>query len=396
MAPAQAKADPTLFDYKTMRPLGKIQDMVLSDENKMFALKTAGAKIGDTEYPIWVGNSDNLASAFSSSWTTNAAPSCAFFKNKLYIAPKTETNYLYRADVGNGQLPKIGSAERLNLSNSDGSPVRMQAPYLYATDKNLYAIENAQNGPNVHILAENGNGLRVTKSLALENYNGVSFQKEQIKDIVSTRAGDQDFLYILTTNGQENANLWLVRGNRGEYSAWEPTFLYITPPQWKNDTYYTPLFDHTTSIAVHCGRLLTANANYKHQGDSLRQMGRAFSLSSEGEPNYPGNNSFDETTYYRQSDTFRTSAIGSDQSKYYAEAIDSQDNSMDPNLNKYFIQGQLEYKNFYEDGTYYDYSTPRTGEPVYKFTTRKEGEIFAISPSSIYRIKDSDRSSSGF
>ncbi len=410
MASAQAKADGfNYFDYKTMRPLGKIQDMVLSEGNEMFALKTTGAKIANTEYPIWVGNSSNLSSAFSSSWMTNAAPSCAFVGLNLYVAPKAPTNHLYHVNVGNGQLPTLRSMEPLNLVDSQGNPKTMNAPYLYSTTNNLYAIEDTANGVDVHALAltnnNNQSSLSVNKSISL---NG-SIRKGQIKDIVSKNVNGNDCLYILTTNdnqmvvdGTPSANLWLVNpnGNSGQGIGED-----ITPNEWK-PTYiggnysFTPWFDRTTSIAVHGDKLLTANANYTIDNPSSReyqQLGILFTIDENND------GKLKDPKIYHQSDTYRTSAIGSDQETYYAEAIDDpeQGTSMDPSLDKYFFsleQTKDENGNIQQEAPvnavpwtdpehYFYRSHSRKGAPVHKFTTRSGGEIFAISPDCIYRMR---------
>ena len=149
---------------------------------------------------------------------------------------------------------------------------------------------------------------------------------------------------------------------------------------------FTPLFDHTTSIAVHTNMLLSANANHKAEDDEVEQLGWVFPIQDDGK--------LGKGVAYRQSDMFRTSAIGSDQKTYYAEAINHDSNSMDPSLDKYFLKGALKFANeanFGSQDDYPDKSFSHQGSAVYKFITRKEGEIFAISPDRIYRIRNNVR-----
>ena len=332
----------------------------------MFALKTADGQLGNAKYPVWVGNSDNLGAAFSSSWMTNATPSCAFFKDKLYIAPKGQKNYLYRLDVGNGQMPNVKSADLVKFK-SDGT-MMLQSPYLYATTNNLYAIENSSGGIRVRSFRE-GDDESLQRVYSVLSDSDKSIQKEQIKDIVSKTINGQDYLYILTTNGTQTADLWLFGNSRGQC---------ITPPEWSEyntEWGFTPLFDNTTSIAIHGDKLLSANANL--DANDI-QLGFMSQINSDG--------TLGKTEEYLHSDTFRTSAIGSDQKNYYAESIfENQDNER---VN-YFMKGvpgpNTEPNFDLED--YPQRSFQRQGESVHKFTTKKEGEIFAISPNRIYRIK---------
>lgn len=375
MVACQGKADLT---YKSTGSLGKIKDMVLSSENKMFALKTTDAKIDGTEYPVWVGNTDNWGPAFSSPWMTNAAPSCAFFNDKLYIAPKANTNFLYRVDVGYNKVPHVRSANLLTF-DAQGE-TKMQAPYLYATTNNLYAIEDTKDGIQVHVLGENDNqSLSLVGSISVDSSENKPIQTACIKDIVSKNVNGVDCLYILTTNGSQTANLWLAKANETNGGC-------ITPKEWLNDYQVygmkvIPLFDHTTSITVHGDRLLSTNANVDDTG---MQFGFISQINQEGK--------LDSTEWYLHSDTLRTSAIGSDQKTYYAEEIQDIDYQ---GVVKRFIKGnpgpELDPQtSIGAGGGYSNRSENRHGEAVYKFITRKEGEIFAISQNNIYRIRENE------
>lgn len=369
----QGKASVTYFDYEAADSGINIKDIELSSGNKMFALKTADGQLGNAKYPVWVGNSDNLGAAFSSSWMTNATPSCAFFKDKLYIAPKGQKNYLYRLDVGNGQMPNVKSADLVKFK-SDGT-LMMQSPYLYATTNNLYAIENSSDGQIRVRSFREGDDESLQRVNSVLSNSSKSIQKEQIKDIVSKTINGQDYLYILTTNGTQTADLWLFGNSGGQC---------ITPPEWtekNNDLGFwevTPCFDHTTSIAIHGDKLLSANANL--DADSM-QFGFMSQINSDG--------TLGATESYLPSDTLRVSAIGSDQHIYYAEAINDDRTPVDKTFDKYFIKAvPKDVKNHWMESKYYsDQTHNHQGEAVYKFTTRKEGEIFAISPNRIYRIK---------
>ena len=364
----QGKASVTYFDYEAAGSGINIKDIELSSGNKMFALKTADGQLGNAKYPVWVGNSDNLGAAFSSSWMTNATPSCAFFKDKLYIAPKGQKNYLYRLDVGNGQMPNVKSADLVKFK-SDGT-LMMQSPYLYATTNNLYAIENNSDGQIRVRSFREGDDESLQRVYSVLSDSNKSIQKEQIKDIVSKTINGQDYLYILTTNGTQTADLWLFGNSGGQC---------ITPPEWSEyntEWGFTPLFDNTTSIAIHGDKLLSANANL--DANDI-QLGFMSQINNDG--------TLGNTEPYFHSDTLRVSAIGSDQQTYYAETINDDRSPVDATFDKFFMKGapkSMEYEGdpFYPDQTYH-----RQGESVHKFTTRKQGEIFAISPNRIYRIK---------
>ena len=368
------------FDYESASSMGEIQDMVLSSDNRMFALKTKNAEIDGSEYPVWVGNTDGLSAAFASPWMTNTVASCAFFKDKLYIAPKAQTNHLYRVDVGNNKIPHVKSATELKF-DAQGATT-MHSPYLYATTNNLYAIEDTADGVQVYALGENNEqSLSLKKTIPVNSSNGRTIQKSHIKDIVSKTINNQDCLYILTTNGHETANLWLVKENATAGECITPSEFSEYSTAW----FFTPMFDYTTTMAVHRDKLLVANANHHFKNEKLEQLGWMFPIENDGK--------LGEAQAYIQSDTYRVSAIGSDQQTYYAEAINDDRSPMDVTFDKYFMKGtpkdadDAEWN--YND--YPDRSSQHKGEAVHKFTTQKKGEIFAISKNRIYRIRNNTR-----
>ncbi|MCQ2393526.1 MAG: hypothetical protein MJ249_04490 [Kiritimatiellae bacterium] len=374
LAAQQGKAEGEIsYDAVTVR--GRIENAVLSDDGKWFASKTTGAKIGDTEYAGWVGNTDNLNAQFSSDCLKDVA-SLAFFKNKLYVALNNKTNGLLRIDVGNGQLPNLKTAKFIKFDPN--GTTAMQAPYLYATTNNLYALDPKTS--TGYSLQEKDNQSFKLGTEVRGSGGGINI----IKDIVSKDINGEDSLYILTTNWMNSIKIYhrnstIIKIVTGPYTMTDMNLLM----NYNID--YRGQYDNSTSIAIHGDKLLVTNANPD-------QFGFMTQINSDG--------TLGRSETFIHSDTRRTSAIGSDGQNYYAEAIDEQDpNEPLKETPKYFIKGTPKTANdFFMEGNndvvYHDRSAKHTGEPAFKILVTGEGvqkKVIAVAPDRLYRLNGDGR-----
>lgn len=376
----QGKAEGEI-SYDAVTVMGRIENAVLSDDGKWFALKTTGAKIGDTEYAGWVGNTDNLNPLFSSDCLKDVA-SLAFFKNKLYVALNNKTNGLLRIDVGQDKMPHLKHADFVEFGflrqetpshQIEVQRIKRQAPYLYATTNNLYVIDNQNTSDgksytSISTLNENNQGF--TNLLATSSY----IDRKKIKDIISKNINNKDYLYVLSTNGFNQAEL-----------------SFIDPTGETTDQTYRPWnnlldgglgFDYATTITIHGNNILSASVNAEHgYGYVIPFQTNEETGNLDGKLNPSG----DPLVFY-PSNTHKTSAIGSDGQNYYAHESDIEDPRK-----KRFVNGiPKALPNFLLDNIEPDYqsSPEHQGQGVFKIIVREGGKkAYGVAPDRIYQLK---------